>query len=128
MNTVLQKYKNALLLLVLGLGCTAGVWYMAYNLGYYYGSLAMLGPIFAILGIAALFFPNTLHDAHDKEASALQKFRRLPLGMKLFVAVAFGAGLANLYLLGYFDKNDNAKSSQEKVLERSALEYQQSKV
>jgi hypothetical protein len=89
-----------LLSLAVGVGGAAWSWYTATAQGYYYIKAALIFPVFAILGMAAIFFPLDEHGQEGELSLARpERFLKYPTSWKVLTIVALTAGFANWFLL-----------------------------
>ena len=89
-----------LIFLLVGAGGTAWSWYTATTKGYYYRKAALIFPVFAILGMAAIFFPLD-EQGQEGELSLARpvRFLKYPTSWKVLTIVALIAGFANWFAL-----------------------------
>ena len=100
LNSNLGQRMVGLISLLVGTGFTAWSWYTAVGEGFYYHKAAMIFPVFAVLGAAAMFFPLDAQGLQGELSIARPaRFLQYPTSWKILTAVAIIAGLANWFAL-----------------------------
>jgi hypothetical protein len=98
----LGQRLGGLIILALGAGATAWVWYTALTEGYHYRKAAFVFPCLAVFGLAGILFPidvDRFRAEHGVEQAT--SFRQFPPAWKVVFVLALAAGFGNCFLLAF---------------------------
>ena len=90
-----------------GIGFWIWSWYMPLYEGTYSLKLAVLGPVFTLLGIGFILFPVDPESSYYKawkqaeEAGESVPFRELPTKYILLTVFAVAAGFCHMFIIGF---------------------------